>query len=66
MEHMSQGIESMNTTRAYWTCQLLGWGLHGASLAYSGIATLPVPWERVVLEIGLLNLAAVTFTQSPV
>jgi two-component system sensor histidine kinase AlgZ len=62
MEHMSQGIESMNTTRAYWTCQLLGWGLHGASLAYSGIATLPVPWERVVLEIGLLNLTAIGFT----
>lgn len=59
---MSQGIKPMNTTRAYWTCQLLGWGLHGASLAYSGIATLPVPWERIVLEIGVLNLTAIGLT----
>lgn len=53
----------MNTSRAYWTCQLLGWGLYGSSQVYNGIATLPVPWERVVLEITLLNIAAVGFTQ---
>lgn len=53
----------MNTSRAYWTCQLLGWGLYGSSQAYNAIATLPVPWERVLLEITLLNVAAVGFTQ---
>ncbi|MDY6947455.1 MAG: histidine kinase [Pseudomonadota bacterium] len=53
----------MNTSRAYWTCQLLGWGLYGSSLGYNAIATLPVPWERVLLEITLLNLAAIGFTQ---
>jgi len=53
----------MNTSRVYWTCQLLGWGLYGSSQAYNGIATLPAPWERIVLEITLLNLAAVGFTQ---
>jgi hypothetical protein len=53
----------MNTSRAYWTCQLLGWGLYGSSQVYNAIATLPVPWERVLLEITLLNVAAVGFTQ---
>ncbi len=53
----------MNTSRAYWTCQLLGWGLYGSSQVYNGIVALPVPWERVVLEIALLNVAAVGFTQ---
>jgi Histidine kinase len=51
------------TSRAYWTCQLLGWGLYGASLAYTAIATLPVPWARVLLEITLLNAIAVGLTQ---
>ncbi len=60
---MSQPITPMNTSRAYWTCQLLGWGLYGSSQAYNGIVTLPVPWERVVVEITLLNLTAVGFTQ---
>lgn len=51
------------TTRAYWTCQLLGWGLYGSSQAYSALATLPVPWERVLLEITLLNVSAIGLTQ---
>ena len=41
----------------------MGWGLWGASQAYSAIATLPVPWGRVLLEITLLNAAAIGFTQ---
>jgi Histidine kinase len=49
--------------RGYWTCQLLGWGLWGASQSYSAIATLPVPWARVLLDIALLNVAAVGLTQ---
>jgi sensor histidine kinase YesM len=53
----------MSTTRAYWTCQLLGWGLYGSSQVYNAIATLPFSWERLVLEITLLNLAAIGFTQ---
>lgn len=53
----------MNTSRAYWTCQLLGWGLYGSSQAYNAIVTLLVPWERVVVEITLLNLTAIGFTQ---
>lgn len=53
----------MNTTRAYWTCQLLGWGLYGATLVYNGIATLPAPWERIVVEVALLVVAAIGFTQ---
>lgn len=53
----------MNTARAYWICQLLGWGLYGATLVYNGIATLPVSWQRVVLEVALLNVAAIGFTQ---
>src|SRR5262245_37310544 len=60
---MRQPITPMNTSRAYWTCQLLGWGLYGSSQVYNGIATLPVPWERVVVEITLLNLTAIGFTQ---
>lgn len=53
----------MSTTRAYWICQLLGWGLYGATLVYNGIATLPGPWERVVVDITLLVMAAIGFTQ---
>lgn len=60
---MTQTIAPMNTSRAYWTCQLLGWGLYGSSQVYNGIATLPVSWERVVVEITLLNLAAIGLTQ---
>ena len=69
----SQRIEVMNVfrqrslatppSRGYWTCQLLGWGLWGASQSYSAIATLPVPWARVLLDITLLNVAAVALTQ---
>jgi len=60
---LSQSIRPINTSHAYWACQLLGWGLYGSSQVYNAIATLPVPWERSVLEITLLNLAAVGFTQ---
>lgn len=52
----------MNTSRAYWACQLLGWGLYGASQVSNAIATLAVPWERIVLEIALLNVAAIGLT----
>lgn len=52
----------MNTSRAYWTCQLLGWGINASSQMYGAIATLPVPWERVVLEITLLNASALGLT----
>ncbi|HEY0939765.1 MAG TPA: histidine kinase [Steroidobacter sp.] len=52
----------MSTSRAYWTCQLLGWGFNASGQMYSAIATLPVPWERVVLEITLLNACALGLT----
>jgi len=52
----------MNTSRAYWTCQILGWGINASSQMYGAIATLPVPWERVVLEITLLNASALALT----
>jgi len=63
IERMRQPIPAINTSRAYWICQLLGWGLYGATQAYNGIATLPASWERIVLEIALLNLTAIGFTQ---
>ncbi|MET0535166.1 MAG: histidine kinase [Steroidobacter sp.] len=53
----------MNTSRAYWTCQLLGWGLYASSQVYNALATLPVAWERVLVEITLLNVVAIGFTQ---
>ena len=53
----------MNTSRAYWACQLLGWGLYGSSQVSNAMATLPVPWERIVLEVAVLNLAAIGLTQ---
>jgi two-component system sensor histidine kinase AlgZ len=54
----------MNTTRAYWTCQILGWGLNASSQMYGALAALPVPWERVVLEITLLNAGALGLTHA--
>ena len=60
---MRQVITPLETSRAYWTCQLLGWGLYGSSQVYNAIATLPVPWERIVLEVTLLNVLAVALTQ---
>src|SRR5690606_19728380 len=59
---MRPAITAMNTSRAYWTCQLLGWGINASSQMYGAIATLPVPWERVVLEITLLNASALGLT----
>ncbi|WP_157994615.1 sensor histidine kinase [Peristeroidobacter agariperforans] len=53
----------MNTSRAYWACQLLGWGLYGSSQVSNAMVTLPVPWERVILEVALLNLVAIGLTQ---
>lgn len=53
----------MNTSRAYWICQLLGWGIYGASQVHNAMTALPLPWERIVLEITLLNLAAIGLTQ---
>lgn len=53
----------MKTSRAYWACQLLGWGLYGSSQVSNAVSSLPVPWERIVLEITLLNLAAIGLTQ---
>lgn len=52
----------MNTSRAYWTCQLLGWGLYASTQVYNGVATLPDPWQRIVLEVAALNVAAIGFT----
>lgn len=60
---MRQVIAPLHTSRAYWTCQLLGWGLYGSSQVYNAIATLPVRWERIVLEVTLLNVLAVALTQ---
>jgi hypothetical protein len=60
---MRQSITPTNTARAYWVCQLLGWGLYGSSQVSNAIATLSVPWDRIVVEITLLNLAAMGFTQ---
>jgi hypothetical protein len=60
---MRQSITPLNPSRAYWACQLLGWGLYGSSQVSNAIATLPVPWERVVVEITVLNLAAIGLTQ---
>ncbi|GFE87036.1 sensor histidine kinase [Steroidobacter agaridevorans] len=53
----------MNTSRAYWACQLLGWGLYGSSQVSNAMATLPIPWERIVVEVTVLNLAAIGLTQ---
>ena len=50
-------------SRGYWTCQLLGWGLYSASLAYSAIVTLPAPAPRVLLEFAVLSAAAIGLTQ---
>jgi anti-sigma regulatory factor (Ser/Thr protein kinase) len=60
---MTQSIPPINTARAYWACQLIGWGLYGSSQVSNAIATLPLPFERIVLEIALLNLGAIGLTQ---
>lgn len=52
----------MNTSRAYWTCQILGWGINASSQMYGAMTALPVPWERVVVEITLLNASALGLT----
>ena len=47
---------------SYWACQLLGWGVYGLSQIYNVILTLHVPLGRAVLEIALLNVAAICLT----
>ncbi len=60
---MTQSITPLNTSRAYWSCQLLGWGLYGASQVSNALATLSLPWERIVVDIAALNVAAIGLTQ---
>src|SRR5262245_52260525 len=63
MNRLLQLGTTKRPSRGYWTCQLLGWGLYSASLAYSAIVTLPAPAPRVLLEFAVLTAAAIGLTQ---
>jgi two-component system sensor histidine kinase AlgZ len=50
--------------RAYWLCQIGGWGLFGVLQAYAAIEALDAPWKRVVVEILLLHTAGLGLTHA--
>jgi Histidine kinase len=50
--------------RAYWLCQLAGWGLYGLSQFYAAIWFLDAPWGRVAAEILVLHAAGLGLTHA--
>jgi Histidine kinase len=59
---MSAPMIEPRSQRAYWLCQIGGWGLFGLLQAYAAIEALDAPWKRVVVEILLLHTAALGLT----
>lgn len=57
---MDAGPSKPNTQRAYWLCQLVGWGLYGAARSYSVVLIGEVSWLRatvaaaVVISTGII------------
>jgi signal transduction histidine kinase len=43
------------STRAYWACQLSGWGLYSIAQFCAAVFFDKVPWVQAVLEVTLLN-----------
>lgn len=68
-EPATGSITSAPSERAYWLCQLAGWGtlaiftvVAASLLAMSAAPELAVPWPRASLESLLLHAAALTAT----
>jgi hypothetical protein len=53
----------LNTSsRAYWICQLSGWGLYTALQICAAVLVIHLPWARTTLEVLVLNGVGLTFT----
>jgi signal transduction histidine kinase len=57
MESSAQG-----STRAYWACQLCGWGLYSVTQSCAAIFFEKLFWVRAVLEVLALNGMGLIFT----
>ena len=52
----------VSSERAYWLCQLGGWGLFGVVQAYAAVTALDAPWKRVAVEVLLLHTMGLGLT----
>ncbi len=48
--------------RAYWSCQLGGWGSYALLQGYAAIVSLDVSWERIADEILVLHASGLGLT----
>jgi len=46
---------AQRSTRTYWTCQLVGWGLYSIAQLCAAVFFEKLPWARAALEALLLN-----------
>src|SRR5215472_3992317 len=49
-------------SRAYWLCQLSGWGLYALSQVIASTQVLRLPFGRAVLEVGVVYGLGMAFT----
>jgi len=62
---MSANLEKGIATRAafaYWTCQLLGWGINGFGQFQGAISTVGQPVVTALVEVASLSVLAITLT----
>jgi len=52
----------LTPSRAYWTCQLVGWGAYGLARFYAAVLFIPTSWVRLAAEILALHAAALGIT----
>ena len=50
------------SSRAYWACQISGWGLYSAVQLFTGVLLLQLPWIRTAVETVALNSIALILT----
>ena len=61
--HVSPHITTVpRASRAYWLCQLSGWGLYALSQVIGSTQVLRLPYGRAVLEVGVVYGLGMAFT----
>lgn len=59
---MNAGPSKPNPQRAYWLCQLVGWGLYGAARSYSPALIGEMSWLRATVAAAVVIAVGVVFS----
>lgn len=55
MSKTAPSFERTRSQRAYWICQLGGWGAYGVARFSIGILLVQIPWSRLAADIVILH-----------